>query len=45
MIEKLSGLSYEAYVQQKLLTPLQIKRMALGWSIAKLATLHRTAHA
>ncbi|TDD48559.1 class A beta-lactamase-related serine hydrolase [Kribbella antibiotica] len=35
VIEKLSGLSYEAYVQQKLLTPLQIKRMALGWSIAK----------
>ncbi|MFI5735582.1 serine hydrolase domain-containing protein [Kribbella sp. NPDC051587] len=35
VIEKLSGLSYEAYVQQKLLAPLQIKRMALGWSIAK----------
>ncbi|MFK4088848.1 serine hydrolase domain-containing protein [Kribbella sp. NPDC020789] len=35
VIEKVSGLSYEAYVQQKLLAPLKIKRMALGWSIAK----------
>jgi CubicO group peptidase (beta-lactamase class C family) len=35
VIEKVSGLSYQTYVQQKLLTPLKIKRMALGWSIAK----------
>jgi CubicO group peptidase (beta-lactamase class C family) len=35
VIEKVSGLSYAAYVQQKLLTPLRIKRMALGWSVAK----------
>ena len=35
VIEKASGLSYAAYVQQKLLTPLKIKRMALGWTIAK----------
>ncbi|WP_433007368.1 serine hydrolase domain-containing protein [Kribbella sp. CA-294648] len=35
VIEKVSGLSYAAYVQQKLLTPLRIKRMALGYSIAK----------
>ncbi|WP_433160609.1 serine hydrolase domain-containing protein [Kribbella sp. CA-247076] len=35
VIEKVSGLSYATYVQQKLLTPLKIKRMALGWSIAK----------
>lgn len=35
VIEKVSGLSYADYVQQKLLTPLKIKRMALGWSIAK----------
>ncbi|MEV0289361.1 serine hydrolase domain-containing protein [Kribbella sp. NPDC050820] len=35
VIEKVSGMSYAAYVQQKLLTPLKIKRMALGWSIAK----------
>ncbi|MFC9691944.1 serine hydrolase domain-containing protein [Kribbella sp. NPDC056951] len=35
VIEKVSGLSYEAYVKQKLLAPLKIKRMALGWSIAK----------
>jgi CubicO group peptidase (beta-lactamase class C family) len=35
VIEKVSGLSYESYVQQKLLAPLKIKRMALGWSIAK----------
>jgi len=35
VIEKVSGLSYAAYVQQKLLTPLKIKRMALGWTIAK----------
>ncbi|TCO44627.1 CubicO group peptidase (beta-lactamase class C family) [Kribbella antiqua] len=35
VIEKVSGLSYATYVQQKLLTPLKIKRMALGWSISK----------
>jgi CubicO group peptidase (beta-lactamase class C family) len=35
VIEKVSGLSYASYVQQKLLTPLKINRMALGWSIAK----------
>ncbi|WP_026162704.1 serine hydrolase domain-containing protein [Kribbella catacumbae] len=35
VIEKVSGLSYANYVQQKLLTPLKIKRMALGWTIAK----------
>jgi CubicO group peptidase (beta-lactamase class C family) len=35
VIEKVSGLSYADYVQQKLLTPLKIKRMAQGWSIAK----------
>ncbi|MEU4195599.1 serine hydrolase domain-containing protein [Kribbella sp. NPDC026611] len=35
VIEKVSGLSYENYVQQKLLTPLGIKRMAQGWSVAK----------
>jgi CubicO group peptidase (beta-lactamase class C family) len=37
IIEKLSGLSYATYVQQKLLTPLKITRMALGASV--------TAHA
>ena len=35
VIEKVSGLSYASYVQQKLLTPLKIKRMALGYTIAK----------
>ncbi|MGC4939691.1 serine hydrolase domain-containing protein [Kribbella sp. DT2] len=35
VIEKVSGLSYEDYIQQKLLTPLKIKRMSQGWSIAK----------
>jgi CubicO group peptidase (beta-lactamase class C family) len=35
VIEKVSGLSYETYVKQKLLTPLKITRMAQGWSIAK----------
>jgi CubicO group peptidase (beta-lactamase class C family) len=35
VIEKVSGLSYAAYVQQKLLAPLKIRRMALGWSIAR----------
>ncbi len=35
VIEKVSGLSYADYVQQKLLTPLKIKRMAQGWTIAK----------
>lgn len=35
VIEKVSGLSYPAYVQQKLLTPLKITRMAQGYSIAK----------
>jgi CubicO group peptidase (beta-lactamase class C family) len=35
VIEKVSGLSYESYVKQKLLAPLKIKRMSLGYSIAK----------
>ncbi|HWD79110.1 MAG TPA: serine hydrolase domain-containing protein [Kribbella sp.] len=35
VIEKVSGLSYESYVKQKLLAPLKINRMALGYSIAK----------
>src|SRR4051794_25050409 len=35
VIEKVSGLSYEEYVKQKLLAPLKIKRMSLGYSIAK----------
>lgn len=35
VIEKVSGLSYEAYVKQKLLTPLKITRMALGASVWK----------
>lgn len=35
VIEKVSGLSYPTYVQQKLLTPLKIKRMVQGYSIAK----------
>ncbi|WP_350274281.1 serine hydrolase domain-containing protein [Kribbella sp. HUAS MG21] len=35
VIEKVSGLSYENYVKQKLLAPLKIQRMALGWTIAK----------
>ena len=35
MIEKVSGLSYANYVKQKLLAPLKIKRMALGYTIAK----------
>ena len=35
VIEKVSGLSYPTYVQQKLLTPLGITRMAQGWSIAE----------
>ncbi|MFC5262873.1 serine hydrolase domain-containing protein [Kribbella qitaiheensis] len=35
VIEKVSGLSYATYVQQKLLTPLKIKRMAQGYTIAK----------
>lgn len=35
VIEKVSGLSYQTYVQQKLLAPLKIKRMASGWTISK----------
>jgi len=35
VIEKVSGLPYATYVQQKLLAPLGITRMAQGWSIAK----------
>ncbi|MEU4290685.1 serine hydrolase domain-containing protein [Kribbella sp. NPDC026596] len=35
VIEKLSGLSYENYVKQKLMAPLKITRMAQGYSIAK----------
>jgi CubicO group peptidase (beta-lactamase class C family) len=35
VIEKVSGLSYATYVQQKLLTPLKITRMALGESVIK----------
>ncbi|WP_189332145.1 serine hydrolase domain-containing protein [Actinoplanes ianthinogenes] len=35
VIEAVSGLPYATYVQQKLLTPLGITRMAQGWSIAK----------
>ena len=35
LIEKVSGLPYATYVQQKLLTPLKIKRMAQGYTIAK----------
>jgi CubicO group peptidase (beta-lactamase class C family) len=35
VIEKASGLSYAGYVQQKLLTPLKIKRMVQGYTIAK----------
>ncbi|MGW6277128.1 serine hydrolase domain-containing protein [Kribbella sp. NPDC055071] len=35
VIEKLSGLPYATYVQQKLLTPLKITRMAQGYTIAK----------
>lgn len=35
VIERISGLSYPTYVQQKLLTPLGITRMAQGYSIAK----------
>jgi len=35
VVEKVSGMKYADYVQQKLLTPLKIKRMALGWSLAK----------
>ncbi|WP_202875769.1 serine hydrolase domain-containing protein [Kribbella speibonae] len=35
VIEKVSGLSYESYVKQKLLAPLKIKRMSLGYTIAK----------
>jgi CubicO group peptidase (beta-lactamase class C family) len=35
VIEKVSGLSYATYVQQKLLTPLKIKRMVQGYTIAK----------
>jgi CubicO group peptidase (beta-lactamase class C family) len=35
VIEKVSGLSYPTYVQQKLLAPLGITRMAQGYSIAK----------
>jgi CubicO group peptidase (beta-lactamase class C family) len=35
VIEKVSGLPYATYVQQKLLTPLGITRMKQGYSIAK----------
>ena len=35
VIEAAGGLPYASYVQQKLLTPLGITRMAQGWSIAK----------
>ena len=35
VIEKVTGLPYATYVQQKLLTPLKIKRMAQGYTIAK----------
>ncbi|WP_344234418.1 serine hydrolase domain-containing protein [Kribbella hippodromi] len=35
VIEKVSGMSYQTYVQQKLLAPLKIKRMASAWTIAK----------
>ena len=35
VIEKASGLSYASYVQQKLLTPLKIKRMVQGYTVAK----------
>ncbi|MFC0626753.1 serine hydrolase domain-containing protein [Kribbella deserti] len=35
VIEKVSGLTYGSYVQQKLLTPLKITRMALGDSVAR----------
>ncbi|MDX6260597.1 MAG: hypothetical protein QOH84_2285 [Kribbellaceae bacterium] len=35
VIEKVSGLPYATYVQQKLLTPLKITRMAQGYTIAK----------
>ncbi|MCT9932341.1 beta-lactamase family protein [Planotetraspora sp. A-T 1434] len=33
IIEKVSGMSYEAYVKQKLLTPIGISRMRLGLSL------------
>ncbi|WP_239116376.1 serine hydrolase domain-containing protein [Planotetraspora phitsanulokensis] len=33
IIEKVSGMSYEAYVKQKLLTPVGISRMMLGGSL------------
>jgi CubicO group peptidase (beta-lactamase class C family) len=35
VIEKVTGLPYATYVQQKLLTPLKITRMAQGYTIAK----------
>jgi CubicO group peptidase (beta-lactamase class C family) len=35
VIEKVSGLKYEDYVRTKLLTPLGIKRMTQGYTIAK----------
>jgi CubicO group peptidase (beta-lactamase class C family) len=35
VIEKITGLTYASYVQQNLLTPLGITRMAQGWTIAK----------
>jgi CubicO group peptidase (beta-lactamase class C family) len=35
VIEKVSGLSYSTYVQQKLLTPLKITRMKLGQTLLK----------
>ncbi|QNE22819.1 beta-lactamase family protein [Kribbella qitaiheensis] len=35
VIEKVSGLPYATYVQQKLLTPLKITRMQQGYTIAK----------
>ncbi len=35
VIEKVTGLPYATYVQQKLLTPLKIRRMAQGYTIAK----------
>ncbi|PZG02697.1 serine hydrolase domain-containing protein [Micromonospora deserti] len=37
VIEKVSGLSYASYVQQRLLAPLGITRMKLAWSIAPLS--------
>jgi CubicO group peptidase (beta-lactamase class C family) len=35
VIEKVTGLPYATYVQQKMLTPLKITRMAQGYTIAK----------